>query len=227
MKASLPFLLTSYSFSTTAHQVSKFSNGLFTSTPLVGGSLLPNSNTKVFFKLDNLQPSGSFKDRGISHMIKTLLENGKVSKLVSSSGGNAGNAVATVGQKLGLPVDVFVPTTTMPMMIEKLKKRSANVFIGGDNWNEADAKAKEALKLDSDAKYIPPFDNPLIWDGHSSIIDELESDFCSFDQRNNNKPDAIILSVGGGGLLCGVQKGLERKGWNDVDILAVETEGVV
>lgn len=98
-------------------------------TPLIPG-LKPN----VFMKLENLQPSGSFKDRGIGHMIGTLMSQGNVRKLICSSGGNAGHAVATVGRAVSLPTDVYVPTTTKAMMVEKIRLTGANVIIGGENW---------------------------------------------------------------------------------------------
>lgn len=136
----------------------------------------------------------------------------------SSSGGNAGHAVAVAGKKLSIPVEAYVPITTPVMMIEKLQAANASVIIEGRNWNEADAKAKEALAREQSSVYIPPFDDPLIWEGNSSIIAELAEDL-------QQAPDAIILSVGGGGLLRGVQLGLERRGWSNTKIIAVETEG--
>lgn len=171
-----------------------------------------------FIKLENLQPSGSFKDRGISHMINELCRSKEVQKLICSSGGNAGHAVATAGRNLNIPVDVYVPELTKPMMIEKLKSKGANVFLHGANWNEADKKAKEALVLDPHAIYIPPFDDPLIWEGNSTIVDEIAK--CGI------VPDKIVLSVGGGGLLCGIQRGILRHKWQDrTRIIAVETTG--
>lgn len=103
------------------------------------------------------------------------------------------------------------------MMIEKLKLRGAHVHVGGANWNEADQFARQALAISEGSVYIPPFDHPLIWDGNSTIIDELI--------ESNMKPGAIVVSVGGGGLLRGIQLGLERHGWTDVKIIATETHG--
>ena len=57
-------------------------------------------------------------------------------------------------------------------------------------------------------QYVSPFDHELLWEGHSTLIDELASANC--------KPDAIVLSVGGGGLLCGVYQGLKRHDWSEV-----------
>ena len=67
------------------------------------------------------------------------------------------------------------------------------------------------------AVYIHPFDDPYLWEGHASVIDEISNAGIT--------PDAVVLSVGGGGLLCGVVEGLKRNNWKDVPILAVETKG--
>ena len=66
------------------------------------------------------------------------------------------------------------------------------------------------MPLDILVLYINPFDHPLIWEGHGSVIDELKSDL------NGIKPSLIICSVGGGGLLLGILNGLKRNDWNDV-----------
>ncbi|KAL6059971.1 L-serine ammonia-lyase, variant 2 [Balamuthia mandrillaris] len=70
--------------------------------------------------------------------------------------------------------------------------------------------------------YIPPFDLPDIWEGHSSIVEEIRDDFL---RHNIPKPAVVVCVVGGGGLLCGVAEGLQKAGWKDVPILAVETQG--
>lgn len=187
-------------------------------TPLVRSEVVGRQN--VFYKLELLQPSGSFKYRGMSHMISTLHNRSPISKLICSSGGNAGHAVAVAGKLLKIPVEVFVPTTTLPLMIAKLKDANATVHVGGNNWNEADHHAQIALAASTDAKYIPPFDDPLLWEGHSTIIKEMNK------KNKSTRPDAIIASVGGGGLLRGLQLGLHAVGWADkVKLFGVETEG--
>jgi L-serine/L-threonine ammonia-lyase len=103
------------------------------------------------------------------------------------------------------------------MMVDKLRSKGANVTISGENWNAADRLARQAVDETPGAFYIPPYDHPLIWDGNSTLIDELVS--------AGVHPAAIVLSVGGGGLLCGVQRGLERVGWGDVRVVACETTG--
>ncbi len=195
---------------------------LFVNTPLIERLNSTPGLDSVFLKLECLQPSGSFKDRGIGTMIHNAVSNSTtpITKLICSSGGNAGLAVATAGRRKGLAVEVYVPETTFPFMLAKLRNLGAEVVLSGKNWNEADLKARSVLSLDTGAVYIPPFDNPLIWHGHSTLVDELLSSLGA-----ENKPDLIIASVGGGGLLCGLQQGLARVGWGDVSVMAVETEG--
>jgi L-serine/L-threonine ammonia-lyase len=185
-------------------------------TPLINHLRLSEQLQKtILFKMDCWQPSGSFKNRGISALCEQLVALG-ARELVCSSGGNAGLAVAYAGRKLGLPVTVFVPETTSQPAIDRIRLENATVKIVGSVWDEADSAARiEAEKRK--AGYVPPFDHPTIWEGHATLIDELYTE--------TEKPDAILLSVGGGGLMSGVALGLARYGWNDIPILAVETEG--
>lgn len=101
-------------------------------------------------------------------------------------------------------------------MIAKIRTAGAtDVIQVGASWAEADAYLKEEfLAKDENGVHVPPFDHPDVWDGASTIIDELEE-----------KPDAVVCSVGGGGLFCGLMIGLDRMGWGDVKVLALETVG--
>jgi L-serine/L-threonine ammonia-lyase len=112
-------------------------------------------------------------------------------------------------------VTVVVPETTSERAKQLLTLEGAEVIVHGASWQEANALAQSMLK-DSDA-FLHPFDNPLLWSGHASMVDEVAA--------TGNKPDAVLLSVGGGGLLAGVVEGLVRNGWGDVPVLAVETQG--
>jgi len=124
-------------------------------------------------------------------------------------------AVAYAGRKLSVPVTVVVPETATDRAVELLRMEGAEVNIHGASWQEANELAL-SLVGPSDA-FIHPFDDPLLWEGHASIIDEVIS--------SGLEPDAVVLSVGGGGLLCGIAEGLRRNGRGDVPIVAVETEG--
>jgi L-serine/L-threonine ammonia-lyase len=123
--------------------------------------------------------------------------------------------VAYAGRKLGVPVTVIVPETTTARAKELLALEQASVIVHGASWQEANQHA-QSLVGQTDA-FLHPFDDPLLWQGHASMIDEIAA--------SGLKPDAIVLCVGGGGLLSGVAEGLHRNGWGKVTILAVETEG--
>jgi len=164
--------------------------------------------------MEALQPTASFKIRGIGHACQHYYSEG-AKRFISSSGGNAGIAVAYSGRKLGLPVTVVVPETTTKRAIEAIEQEGAEVIIKGSIWQEAHHYSLDLT--DSDSVHIHPFDNPLLWTGHATIVDEV--------RKANLHPDAVVLSVGGGGLLCGVVEGLHRNNMPDVPVLAVETEG--
>ncbi|KJK07457.1 MULTISPECIES: pyridoxal-phosphate dependent enzyme [unclassified Pseudomonas] len=184
-------------------------------TPLLASRPLSlASGLDIWLKLDALQPSGSFKLRGIGAACEAYAKQGK-RRFVSSSGGNAGIAVAYAGRCLGLAVTVVVPETTTERAKQLIRQEQADVIVHGKAWHEANALALSLLG-DDDA-YIHPFDDPLLWQGHATMIDEVAA--------SNFTPDAVVVAVGGGGLLSGVCEGLARNGWDQVPVFAVETQG--
>ncbi len=185
-------------------------------TPLVESpSVSARWKKRVLLKLENLQPTGSFKIRGIGLLCQMGQKDG-IKYFVSSSGGNAGLAAAYAAKALNVPITVWVPTTTPPEFRKRIEAEGAEIKVIGNVWDETHEYAL-AHSQRKNALYISPFDHPMIWKGHSSLVDEIAKDF--------GKPDAVVVSVGGGGLLCGTIEGLERHGWNDVPVVAVETEG--
>jgi L-serine/L-threonine ammonia-lyase len=183
-------------------------------TPLLESGALARSGQAVWLKMDALQPSGSFKLRGIGHACTEYARRG-AARFISSSGGNAGIAAAYAGRKLGVPVLVVVPETASARARELIAREGAEIVVHGASFQEANARA-QALLGERDA-FIHPFDDPLLWEGHASMIDEVA--------RAGLAPDAVVLSVGGGGLLCGALEGLRRNGWDQVPVIAVETAG--
>jgi L-serine/L-threonine ammonia-lyase len=187
---------------------------LHVTTPLVESDAYSRPGQRVWLKLEALQPSGSFKLRGVGHACEVLAARG-ARRLLSSSGGNAGLAVAYAGRRLGLPVTVVVPESTLDRPKALIRRQGAEVIVHGKSWQEANEHLA-ALRGPGDA-FVHPFDDPLLWEGHASMIEEAAA--------QGPRPDAVVLSVGGGGLLCGVLQGLVAQGWEDVPVVAVETEG--
>lgn len=169
----------------------------------------------VYLKMEAFQPVGSFKARGIGRACLDSWQAG-AGRLVCASAGNAGYAVAYSGRKIGIPVTVVVPKTTPAWLQGLVRREGAEVIVHGDSWDDAHAHGIQLAKQ-ADAAYIHPFDDPRVWKGHSSIIHEIADAGLT--------PDAIVVSVGGGGLLCGLLEGMHDLGWTDIPVLAVETEG--
>ncbi len=187
-------------------------------TPLYESTILSElTNKRILLKMECFQPTGSFKIRGIGKLSSELVQKGH-QQLVSSSGGNAGCAVAYAGRKLSVPVTVFVPTTTNPIFLKRLALEGAEIKIKGNVWDEAHQAAMEYVEK-TQAGYVPPFDHPTLWAGHATMIDEVAQ------QYDGEPPDAVVCAVGGGGLLCGVLEGLEKQGWDKTAVFSVETEG--
>ncbi|KWE54445.1 serine dehydratase [Burkholderia ubonensis] len=168
----------------------------------------------VLLKIEAMQPCGSFKLRGVGAVCDARRAAG-ARRFVSSSGGNAGIAVAYAGRELGVPVLVVVPESASARARELIRVEGAELVVHGASWAEANALAQSVLGP-HDA-FVHPFDDPVLWQGHATMIDEMAA--------AGPKPDAVVLAVGGGGLLCGVLEGLARNGWRDVPVVAVQTEG--
>jgi L-serine/L-threonine ammonia-lyase len=184
-------------------------------TPLLESRPLSTlSDKRVWLKMEASQPSGSFKIRGIGLACEEYARRG-ATRFISSSGGNAGIAVAYAGRHLRIPVTVVVPETTSEHAKALIRLENAEVIVHGASWQEANALAQSMTGHQT--AFIHPFDDPLLWRGHASMIDEVT--------RAGVKPDAVVLSVGGGGLLCGVVEGLRCNGMENVPVIAVETAG--
>lgn len=174
---------------------------------------------RVFLKMEALQPCGSFKLRGLGHVCAARVAAG-ARRLLCSSGGNAGLAVAYAGRRLGVPVTVVVPRSTTAWARERIAAEGAAVVEHGAAWAEAHAYALE--NMSEGTAYVHPFDDPEVWEGHTPIVVEAAG---QWRERVTAPPGAVVVAVGGGGLLCGVALGMQRVGWEDVPIVAVETTG--
>lgn len=192
-------------------------------------------DSNIYLKLENHQPSGSFKSRGIGNLMvravaKARDESGGQADVhfYCSSGGNAGLACATAARDLNSPATIVVPISTSPYMIAKLQTLCGDVRVHGANWAAADQHLREDVMPQKGAVtavksvYVPPFDHPDIWEGAASLVEEVATQLPA-----GVHPDAFVCSVGGGGLLCGLMQGMERVYGPEVHskVLAVETAG--
>lgn len=196
-------------------------------TPLIQSQHLSKAaGCRIYLKLDNLQPSGSFKSRGIGNYILCRIRESEAAgtrpHFYASSGGNAGIACVVAARSLGYEASVVVPTTTSPMLVARLYAEGASQIIQhGQSVMDADKYLKSVvLPKAADGVYVPPFDHPDVWDGNSTVMSEVAA------QLDGEKPDAVVCSVGGGGLMNGVVQCLDKLGWSDdTTVVALETDG--
>ncbi|KAI5358367.1 putative serine/threonine dehydratase, pyridoxal-phosphate-binding protein [Septoria linicola] len=220
-------------YSTQSHTSSPPTDKPWRETPLIESAKLSQAaGCRVFLKLEHLQPSGSFKIRGLGNFVLNAYRASRTPEKVhffSSSGGNAGLAAVLAAQFVGRPCTVVVPHSTKARMIEKIKQAGASEVIQeGASWKEADTYMREVVmrraaeERGEDAVGVHPFDHPDIWEGHSSMIDEVRK-----QMPGGEVPDWVICSAGGGGLFCGVVQGVQKQGdaWSDTRVVVVETEG--
>ena len=115
-------------------------------------------------------------------------------------------------------------------MVAKIKAAGASEVVQyGASWKEADKYLTEVVMMNAEAAgeegvYVPPFDHPDIWDGHSSLVDEVRQQLTEVGE---SAPDVVACSVGGGGLFIGIVQGVEAQGrqWDRTTVLAMETHG--
>jgi threonine dehydratase len=144
-------------------------------------------------KLELLQHTGSFKPRGAFNRILTadIDESG----VLAASGGNFGLAVAYAARALGHPAEIFVPATSPPMKIERIRSYGATVHVVDGFYAEAYAACEERA-FDTGAVLMHPYDQPAVVAGQGTIAAELT------DQAPALR--TVIVAVGGGGLIAGV-----------------------
>ncbi|KAJ5085357.1 tryptophan synthase beta subunit-like PLP-dependent enzyme [Penicillium argentinense] len=209
-------------------------------TPIIESATLSKiAGCRIFLKLDLLQPSGSFKSRGVGNFIRASLEEQLTSNPTKrphfyiSSGGNAGLAAVHAALDLNCKCSVVVPHSTKPFMIGRLRQIGATEVIQhGASWFEADSYLREHFIENEGCEgnvYVPPFDHHLVWEGASSMVDEIACQMPAAEKEGEFPADAIVCSVGGGGLFNGIIQGLQRnlgdRPAKNVRVLAVETAG--
>lgn len=121
--------------------------------------------------------------------------------------------------------------STKPHMIEKIKALGAtDVIQHGMHFKEADRYLNEVVMIEAKARgeepvYCHPYDDPDVWEGHSSLVDEVDR---QLSEAGEDGPDIVVCSVGGGGLFNGIMEGIARRQgshWDKTLVLALETLG--
>lgn len=149
----------------------------------------------VYLKTENLQVTGSFKVRGAYYKISQLTEEEKKKGVIACSAGNHAQGVALAAQHNGIDALICVPATAPISKVEATKSYGATVCLVPGVYDDAHNKA-EALQKETGRTMIHPFDDPDVIAGQGTIGLELLEQLPDMD--------AVIVPVGGGGLLSGI-----------------------
>ncbi len=159
---------------------------------------------EVLFKCENLQNTGSFKIRGAANCILSELEKNPPKGLVAASAGNHAQGVASIGKQLKIPTTIVMPTVTPQTKVANTQYWGAKVVLHGEVFDESYEKAQQISKEEG-LVYIPPFKDDRIMTGQGTIGLEL-SELPGFSNI-----EAVIVSIGGGGLISGIAAALKAK----------------
>jgi threonine dehydratase len=191
-------------------------NGVVSKTPF---SFAPNlsklSGYNIYLKKENLQITGSFKLRGAFNKIALVAKENKNANVVASSAGNHAQGVAFAASYFGLPATIVMPESTPLTKIQGVIALGAEVILHGMNYDEAYAKAISYAK-ENGAIFVHPFADDDVITGQGTIALEMLEEIDNLD--------AIVVPVGGGGLISGVAfaaKQLNPK----IKIIGISAEG--
>jgi threonine dehydratase len=153
------------------------------------------TGTRVFFKLDNLQMTGSFKERGALNRLLTLSPEEAQRGVIAASAGNHGMAVAFHSQRLNISATIVMPLQAPLIKVSRVRQYGAQSVLCGTDY---DAAFAEALRLSQEkgSTFIHAFDDPWVVAGQGTMGLEL--------YEQNPDLEAVIVPVGGGGLIAGI-----------------------
>lgn len=154
-----------------------------------------NQDAQIYLKTENLQITGSFKVRGAYYKISQLSDEEKARGVIACSAGNHAQGVALAAQKAGIPAVICLPDGAPISKVEATKSYGAQVVLVEGVYDDAYEKAL-SLRDEKGYTFIHPFDDELVIEGQGTIGLELMEQIPDMD--------AVIVPVGGGGLISGV-----------------------
>ena len=152
------------------------------------------TGAQVVLKLDNLQVTGAFKERGAANRLALLNENERGAGVIAMSAGNHAQAVARHAQLLGISATIVMPKFTPSTKVTRTAAWGARVVLHGETLAEAAAHAHELAEREGRV-FVHPYDDAGVMAGQGTLVLELLEDFPDLD--------VLVIPVGGGGLLAG------------------------
>ena len=152
---------------------------------------------EVLFKLENLQMTGSFKERGALNKLLSLDAAERKRGVIAASAGNHAQAVAYHANRLGISSKIVMPKFSPLVKVRSTEHWGAEVILEGETFDDAYRHSQELVKTENRV-YLHPFDDPLVASGQGTLGLEILED------PKAEGIDAILVPVGGGGLISGI-----------------------
>jgi threonine dehydratase len=153
------------------------------------------TDCRLYLKLENLQMTGAYKERGAFSKTLRLSEQERRAGIVTSSAGNHAQAVAYAAKRIGIPAIIVMPETTPLSKVQGTQAFGPSIVLHGNNYDAAFQRAKE-LQQQQGYTFVHAFDDPDVIAGQGTIGLEL--------LEQNPYLDAIVVPIGGGGLISGI-----------------------
>lgn len=158
-------------------------------------NLSRHCDAQIYCKLDHLQPTGSFKERGARNKLKLLPDRERAAGVITASAGNHALALAFHGRDLGIGVTVVMPRWAPLVKLANTRSFGAEVILHGESYDEARRHAL-SLAQERGKTFVHGFDDPAIIAGQGTLGLEILEDVPDLD--------AVVVPVGGGGLIGGI-----------------------
>jgi threonine dehydratase len=171
------------------------------------------SGARCYVKLENLQMTGSFKERGAANLLLQLPPEARLGGVVAASAGNHGLAVAFHAARLGIPATIVMPEYAPLIKVTSARRYGAEVILHGTNYDEAYERAR-AVATERGRHFVHPFDDPRVIAGQGTLGLELLEQLPEVE--------TVVVPVGGGGLIGGVALAIKAKR-PDVQVIGVQS----
>jgi threonine dehydratase len=191
---------------------------IFVSPCLRSAALTQMTGQEIYLKMDNLQRTGAFKERGALNKLLTLTDAERQRGVIAASAGNHAQAVAYHATRRGVRSQIVMPLMTPLVKVAATRAFGAEVVLHGANYDEACAEAMLRAET-SGLTFLHPFDDPEVIQGQGSIGLEI------LEQVPNI--EAVVVPIGGGGLIggvgCAIKEASKKRNLN-IRVIGVQTE---
>jgi len=184
-------------------------------TPMIAAPKLSDRcGAEIFIKYENLQATGSFKDRGALVKLMSLSDEQRARGVITMSAGNHAQAVAFHARRLGIPATIIMPVGTPFVKVGNTEALGARVVLTGETLNDARGET-ERIAADEGLTMVHPYDDPLIIAGQGTVGLEILDDQPDLD--------CVVVPIGGGGLISGTAIAL-KDARPEIEVIGVEVD---